>query len=52
MDTQALTVRLPRDLHERLRREAFEKRTSQAAIIVEELTGRYEQLDNAQEGGE
>jgi len=45
MDTQAVTVRLPVPLHERLRREAFEMRTSQAAIITDSLTERYARLD-------
>ena len=40
-ETQAITVRLPKDLYERLRLEAFEKRTSQAAIITEALSQRY-----------
>jgi hypothetical protein len=35
MDTQAITVRLPEDIYEALRREAFEKRTSQTSIITE-----------------
>lgn len=37
-ETQAITARLPQDLYEWLRREAFDKRTSQAAIIIEALT--------------
>lgn len=41
MNVQAITVRLPVRVYERLRLEAFEKRTSQAAIIAEELRGRY-----------
>lgn len=41
METQAITVRLPMPVYERLRLEAFEKRTSQNAIITEELRGRY-----------
>lgn len=53
MDTQAITIRLPADLYERLRREAFDSRTSQNAIIVKELTDRYKRQDRknaAQEG--
>lgn len=34
-ETQAITVRLPEDVYEALRREAFERRTSQTAIITE-----------------
>ena len=41
VDYQAITVRLPLDLYECLRREAFEERTSQVAIIVGELADRY-----------
>jgi hypothetical protein len=33
-----MTVRLPADLYEWLRREAFEEHVSQAAIVVEALT--------------
>lgn len=33
----ALTMRLPDDLHEWLRREAFETRESQNAIVVQAL---------------
>lgn len=40
-----MTIRLPRALYERLRREAFETHTSQAAIITETLTDRYERID-------
>lgn len=45
METQALTIRLPMDVYEQLRREAFEKRTSQVAIITETLRRRYENAD-------
>jgi len=34
-DTQALTVRLPEDLYEQLRRAAFDQHTSMNAIIIE-----------------
>ena len=33
-----MTVRLPADLYEWLRREAFDERTSQAAIVIAALT--------------
>jgi hypothetical protein len=39
-DTQAITVRLPGDVYEALRREAFERRTSQTAIITEAVQER------------
>ena len=42
-DEQAITVRLPVALYEQLRREAFDSRRSQAAIIREALAKRYEQ---------
>lgn len=48
MEPQAMTVRLPRALYERLRREAFETHTSQAAIITEALTDRYERIDGTE----
>lgn len=37
-----MTLRLPKELYERLRLEAFERHVSQASIIVETLTRRYE----------
>lgn len=52
METQALTVRLPKEIYEQLRREAFEKRTSQAAIITQELTDRYGQAATTEGGGQ
>lgn len=36
----ALTIRLPDDVYEELRREAFEKRTSMNALIVEAVRAR------------
>ncbi len=51
METQAITVRLPMPVYERLRLEAFEKRTSQVAIIVEELRDRYDLDKVPEEGG-
>jgi predicted DNA-binding protein len=47
METQAMTLRLPKELYERLRLEAFEKHISQAEIIREALTERYERTDEA-----
>jgi hypothetical protein len=38
MDAQPMTIRLPREIYEKLRVRAFEGRTSQNAIIVEALT--------------
>jgi predicted DNA-binding protein len=37
-----MTLRLPRELYERLRLEAFQKHVSQAEIIREALAERYE----------
>jgi len=37
MQVQAMTIRLPADLYERLRREAFEQRVSMTALIVRAL---------------
>lgn len=45
VQTQAITIRLPLPVYERLRLEAFEKRTSQVAIITEELRERYDLKD-------
>lgn len=39
-DTQAITVRLPSDVYEALRLEAFEQRTSQALIVIGALEER------------
>ena len=39
-DTQAITVRLPEDIYEALRREAFENHVSQASIITEAVAER------------
>jgi hypothetical protein len=37
-EDHALSVRLPNDLYEKLRRTAFEQRTSQADIVRQALT--------------
>lgn len=37
---KAMTLRLPDDLHEQLRTEAFEKRTSITALILDALAHR------------
>jgi hypothetical protein len=37
---QAITIRLPGDVYEDLRREAFDKRTSMNALIVEAVRAR------------
>jgi hypothetical protein len=37
---QAITIRLPKDVYEDLRREAFDKRTSMNALIVEAVRAR------------
>jgi predicted transcriptional regulator len=50
MDQQAITVRLPKDLYERLRLAAFEDRTSQVAIITEAVTEKLDRRD-AGKGG-
>lgn len=44
METQALTIRLPKELYEKLRLRAFEKRTSQTAIITEALAERIAEV--------
>jgi hypothetical protein len=37
---QAITIRLPEDVYEDLRKEAFDKRTSINALIVEAVKSR------------
>lgn len=37
-DTQAMSIRLPKEVHEWLRREAFETRTAMNAIIASALS--------------
>lgn len=41
-DYQSMTIRLPRDLHERLRLAAFERRVSMNSVIEEAVA---EKLD-------
>jgi predicted transcriptional regulator len=36
-ETQAITVRLPRDLYEWLRQQAFDQRVSQAALVTDAI---------------
>ena len=47
METQSMTIRLPKELYERLRLAAFEDRTSQAAIITEGVELRLTERDRA-----
>lgn len=37
---QAITIRLPEDIYEELRKEAFDKRTSINALIVDAVRAR------------
>ncbi len=39
---QALNVRFPRDVYEKLRRAAFEQRTSMNALVVEAVRAQQE----------
>lgn len=50
METKATTIRLPEDIYELMRREAFEKRTSHAAIVTEALAQRYGIAQDDKEG--
>ena len=53
VETQAITVRLPRDLYEALRRFAFEARVSMTEIITDELRrGLQEETVNAAQYGD
>lgn len=36
-DIQTITVRLPQDVYERLRKDAFDQRTSMNALIVDAI---------------
>jgi predicted transcriptional regulator len=45
MDTQAKTVRLPKDLYQRLRRAAFDRNESQNDIIVAALVTELRRLE-------
>ena len=45
MEQQAITFRIPKDLYERLRREAFEERRTMNEIVSETLGARYALLD-------
>jgi predicted DNA-binding protein len=47
-----MTIRLPKELYERLRREAFEKRVSQASIIVEAVENRLTSEKEGQNGAQ
>lgn len=49
-ETQAMTIRLPKDLYERVRHEAFDQHTSQTAIVARALTERYERIDGSEAG--
>lgn len=40
MDTISLTLRLPADVHDALRREAFDKHTSISALVRESIEAR------------
>lgn len=41
-DVQAITVRLPVDLYEKLRKAAFDQRTSMAALVIEAIRTQQE----------
>lgn len=41
VDTQAFSIRLPRDLYEELRRESFETRRPMNELITESVVARY-----------
>jgi len=38
---QVMTIRLPKELHEQLRKEAFETNKSMNDIVLEEMIKRY-----------
>lgn len=45
-----MTIRPPKALYERVRREAYDQHTSQTAIVVKALTERYERIDDSEAG--
>jgi hypothetical protein len=49
-DTQAMSIRLARDLHDWLRRESFETRKAMNALITEALTEYRAKHDPDHEG--
>ena len=52
MDEQAITFRLPKELHRRLRRVAFDMETTMNAIAIEGIERRVAELEaEAREGG-
>lgn len=42
VDSQAMTIRLPKDLYEKLRREAFERRVPMVTLITDALAAYLE----------
>lgn len=46
-DTQAITVRLPVDLYEKLRKAAFDQRTSMSALIIEAIRQQHDMPEPA-----
>jgi hypothetical protein len=48
METQAMTIRLPGELYEQLRRAAFEARVPMNALIVEGVELRLAELKAAE----
>jgi predicted DNA-binding protein len=53
MDERAITFRLPEELHERLRRVAFDLRVSMNSIITEGTERRVAELEaKVREGGQ
>ena len=47
MDMKAMNIRLPADLHERLRREAFDTGFSMNHLIIECIQDAFERVDAA-----
>ena len=52
MDEHAITFRLPKELHRRLRRLAFEMETTMVAIAIEGIEARVAELEAARGAGE
>jgi hypothetical protein len=52
METQAMSVRFPKDLYEELRRAAFERRTPMNTLVIEGTELRLAELKAAATEGQ
>ncbi len=47
VETAKLTIKIPRDIHERVRNQAFKERKSMSLLVVEFLKQGLEQKENS-----